>query len=244
MHKKGFSLTDILLTMVIIGVVFSMTLPVLNKNSNDKELISRLNKFNSTLEDAIEKWKSDNNCHYKMGECFDLQKSLILKNPDFDQIKEYLNIAQQIDKNSNDINYLPEKTLNYYGTQKSDYDFRSDKKNNIYLLLNGTTFSVNPDAEGFWILVDVNGKRPPNRIGKDTFHLTVGYDTKNDINYYPREKTTDGLCGHGYDGKIKCDPENINPTVGNGASPTAYILLNGKLPDFKSLSKIVLNFMP
>ncbi len=245
MRKNGFSLFDVLLTMIIIGTVFALSIPTLYKDTYKEHVLGKLTKFNETIQGAIDKWKVENNCPYKYGVCLEYQKKLVSVNPEFSQLKEYLNIAQQINKNSNDINLLPEKTLNYYGTGLSEYDFRTRNNRDIYIFLDGTIFSIEADDYGFWILVDVNGHKPPNRIGKDTFHMTLGYNTGNDINFYAREKTEDGICGHGSGEKIvKCDPTSVNPIVGNGASPTAYIMLNKKLPNFETLSKEVPNFKP
>jgi len=244
MKKNAYNLIDILLTMIVVGVIFTMTIPVLSRTSIDKTIITSLNKFNSDLDDAVQAWKNDKFCPYKIGVCFEMQRKITGQPPNFDKINKYLNV-QQIDKNSAGINLLPEKTLNYYGNETSEFDFRTNNNRNIYILLNGTIFSVASDEEGFWIVVDANGKRPPNRIGFDTFHMTIGYGDRNDINFYARDKTSDGICGHGYNGqKIDCNPNNLNPTIGNGASPTAYVITHNTLPDFKALAKIVPNFKP
>lgn len=246
MKKNGFNLYDILITMLIIGTIFILTIPALKKDTYQTHIYDKLGKFNSTMQDAIDKWKGENFCPYKLGVCLEYQKKLTGKNPDFEDLKKYLNIAQQINKNNpNDINLLPEKTLDYWGNEKSEYDYRTNNNRDIYIFLDGTIFSVESDEEGFWLLVDLNGKKPPNRIGKDTFHLTLGYKTGNDINFYAKEKTKDGICGHGTKEKITaCDPANINPQKENGASPAAFVIINKKLPNYEELSKTIPNFKP
>jgi hypothetical protein len=245
MGKKAYNLIDVLLTMVVIGIIFTLTIPVLTMETIDKTIISRLGKFNSTLQDAVNEWKTQNNCLYKVGVCFEFQNKLLGQKPDFNKILQYLNGVEQINKNTYGINLLPEKTLNYYGTDISEFDFRTNNSRNVYIFLDGTIFSIASDEEGFWIVADMNGKKPPNRIGKDTFHFTIGYGNRNDVNPYARDKTLDGICGHGYrEVTISCDPNNANPTIGNGASPTAYVIIKNELPDFKSLSKTVSNFKP
>lgn len=245
MSKNGFNLIDILMAMIVVGVIFTMTIPVLNKKNTSQNIVSELKEFNDILEQAVTQWKTQILCPYKTGECIKTIKETTSLSPDFNQITKYLNIADKVDKGPSNVFWMPEKTLNYYGNDISDYDFRTNAIRSTYILVNGMIFSVEPDDEGFWIVVDVNGKKPPNRIGKDTFHFTIGYNTGNDINFYARETTRDGICGYGYNGNTaKCDPGNLNPTIENGASPTAYTILNQQIPDFAELSKTIPNFHP
>lgn len=241
--KRGISLVEVLITMTIVGIIFSLTIPTLSKKNYSDEALKGFDIFNKSLQGAIDQWKVEIGCPLKAGECIRLQKEINLVQPDFNQIMQHLKVTDKIDKNSSSISYIPAETLNYYGNAKSIYDFKTNNKRDVYMLVNGMVFSVLPDDEGYWIIADVNGKRPPNRIGKDTFHFTIGYDTDSDINYYPKNKTEDGLCGH-LNGThhIKCNPENTNPLKDGGASPSMYVLLNKKLPNFEQLSKTVSGF--
>lgn len=243
--KRALTLVEMLITMAIISFIFTLTLPILNTSTYKKEVIDGFNTFNSDLENAIKAWKTDFICPFNAGKCIVMQRDVYQNKTNFNQIGKYLNIYKKIDKNTNDISLLPLKTLDYSGKYKSTYDFRTNKKRDVYLLSNGIIFSVLSDNDGYWIIVDTNGKKPPNRIGKDTFHLTIGYDTNSDINYFAKNKTDDGICGHlKKDIKINCDANNLDPNTEYGASPTAYFVLNGKLPDFVELSKNIPNFKP
>ena len=51
--KLGFTLAEVLITLGIIGVVASMTLPSLIQKNKDKELISRVKKTYSVLNNAL-----------------------------------------------------------------------------------------------------------------------------------------------------------------------------------------------
>ena len=53
MNKNGFTLAEVLITLGIIGVVASMTLPVLIQNNKNKEVESRLKKVYSVMNQAI-----------------------------------------------------------------------------------------------------------------------------------------------------------------------------------------------
>ena len=51
--KKGFTLAEVLITLGIIGVVASMTLPAVISKNNDKIIISNLKKSYSVIQQAF-----------------------------------------------------------------------------------------------------------------------------------------------------------------------------------------------
>jgi len=244
--KKGFNLTDVLITLIIVGVLFMLTVPVLNGSMEDKSTVSEFYDFNSKLETAVSKWKASIGCVSSVKTCLVMQKALFNTTPDFSQISKYLNVVEKIDKGASILYWLPVRTLDYYGNAVSDYDFRKNVNRSRYLLADGKIISVETNDDGFWILVDVNGKKLPNRIGKDVFHIIVGYSPSKDISYFAREKTKDGICGPDFAKTpvLVCDPENVNPKIGNGANPATYVIVHHALPDYKELSQKVEGFRP
>lgn len=58
--KKGFTLAEVLITLGIIGVVAAMTLPTLIENHQKKEVVSRLQKFYTNINQAIRLSEVDN----------------------------------------------------------------------------------------------------------------------------------------------------------------------------------------
>ena len=55
MKKLGFTLAEVLITLVIIGVIAAMTVPTLMNNTNAQEFRSALKKAISSLNQAIER---------------------------------------------------------------------------------------------------------------------------------------------------------------------------------------------
>lgn len=55
MRKLGFTLAEVLITLVIIGVIAAMTVPTLMNNTNAQEFRSALKKAISSLNQAIER---------------------------------------------------------------------------------------------------------------------------------------------------------------------------------------------
>lgn len=257
----AFTLAEILITLGIIGVVAALTIPTLLQNNQETQMVSGLLKFHSTLQQAILMWKQETSCYESAYRCMLAQDNgAATYYTDFvNRIGKYMQLREQHNVGGADFSYswLPDDTANYYGTYSGaavtggKVANHCTGTNGIFILADGTTFAMRSEnATSFEIWVDVNGKKPPNRIGKDTFRMLVGgvswsTDTqKKDINYcwiYGSGNNLNGLglcaCGG------TCNPNETNPT-GDAAMPTSYVLFNKRLPDFKALSGTVGGFKP
>ncbi len=111
-------------------------------------------------------------------------------------------------------------------------------------MIDGTTLTVqinNSNCGGSVIVIDINGKRKPNRVGKDQFPIGLGgvvnseftgnKEISSSVSPYVSVcaqgggwndvATKQGLCSVGWG--EKCSPDDIS-------SPTAYVLKHNKLP--------------
>lgn len=243
----GFTLAEVLITLGIIGIVASMTIPTLYQNYSERQYLAGLKKFNSTLQQAVALWKQDIGCSSDAYTCLN-QQNIVDDDPTaFDQIAKFMKITQKIDSFTTPPDWLPNQTLEYNGdVQTGTYGGVSKLSTAMvkYLMSDGTIFSVDISPAVFKIHVDVNGAKPPNRVGKDTFPFVIGGVSGKDVYYFAKAGNQGsnelGLCNI----YSVCDPSNINPTIGNGACPTAYAILNDKLPDFQTLSQNVSGFKP
>lgn len=52
-NSKGFTLAEVLITLGIIGIVAAMTLPSLIQDKKEKEIVSKLKKFQNTMSQAF-----------------------------------------------------------------------------------------------------------------------------------------------------------------------------------------------
>lgn len=245
---RSFTLAETLITLAIIGVVAAITIPALVQSNQEQQIVSGLKKFNSTLNQAVQLWKQDIGCYDSASSCLAAQNLSDNVASNFDQLVKYFKIAKST-RTTTDKSWLPDDTLNYYGNSAGSIYGRVAKigcgSGGCFLLQDGTTIAVDTNPAGFDISVDVNGKKPPNRIGKDTFVFYVGNNKGRDVYEYPHypnstDANTLGLCGN----SNYCSPNNADPTKDNGASPTSYVLLNGKLPDFNALSQTVPGMKP
>lgn len=243
MNKKnntfsGFTLAEVLITLGVIGVVAALTVPTIMQNASDKELVTKLLKFNSTLSQAVQLWKQDIGCNDSAYKCLNQQNLPDNTISNFDQIAKFLKVsASRVGEGANTETWLPEDIYLYNGdVAASDLGniSHTGAGHGAFLLQDGTTFSLDADPNGFAIIADVNGSKKPNRIGKDIYFLTIGEFPGKDIYYNAYWwNNADGLCQMETLGASdQCDPDNLDPSVGDGASPTAYAILNGKLPNF------------
>ncbi len=167
----GFTLSETLITLGIIGIVAAMTIPTLLSSWQAKQVSTKLKATHSILVRAmrmaeeeyggIESWELDN-------------WSVASSTKIFNNIKPFLKILQDCgdkDVNSHCINKTYKRlngvSHNSYGEKEYVHPF---------VLLNGTSIfahsRINEDKlEGEVILffVDINGPKPPNMWGRDLF---------------------------------------------------------------------------
>lgn len=250
---SGFTLAEVLITLGIIGVVAAMTIPTLIQNSQNRELAAGVLKFNSNLQQAVMLWKVNEGCTSDTTNCI-LSMGLVNDDPSFleQTIGPYMSIMDKASGATNTADWLPADTLNYYGqTTTTSYGkvARKGSRNSVYLLKDGMTLSFDAGTTSAAIYVDVNGKKSPNRVGKDVFQFSIGGFHGKDIYYgalfpFSSSVNTEGLCAWGLGGTTNCDTDNVDPTVGNGANPTEYVILHRELPDYGALSQTVTGFAP
>ena len=59
-NKTAFTLAEVLITLGIIGIVAALTLPALNQQYKRQEVETRLQKFYSTMNQALKQSELDN----------------------------------------------------------------------------------------------------------------------------------------------------------------------------------------
>ena len=180
--KKAFTLAEVLITLVIIGVIAAMTVPTLSNSYSDKMYVSSLKKNFSVMSNAFNLAKKFDYNDYEDWAHADQNSEGIYKN--YLYLKSYLNIIRECkDKDgcwSKDITKAPNGsnasgatargigtnivtfTLNDGTNVCLDYWNESDTKNRF-----GVTKNLLENSLSVW--VDVNGDKKPNRMGKDVF---------------------------------------------------------------------------
>ena len=205
-YKKAFTLAEVLLTLVIIGVIAAITLPTIIANSKDEEIRALLKKNHSIIAQALHYYYLDFGI-IPCGQDFDARTFKEVFQTHFNILKDYgWNGYYNSSKNYNEYK-------NYNGTNTLYHYLFDDGQ---FVLNDGSFIMIeNPagSANRVFITVDVNGHgKKPNRLGKDLFMFQVSNEGKllpmgAENTYYPADtycsKTSDSdLNGAGCTVKV------------------------------------------
>ncbi len=163
---SGFTLAEVLITLGIIGVVAAITMPTLIANHKKQVAITQLKKAYSEMSQAIKLSEIDNSetksWNYK------------LNAKDFYEIylKNYLKSTKEVKYNTYNVKYT---NLNNSACSES---WCTDANGYYIMLANGTIIGVcnyinGSDPHYKSIIIDINGKKGPNKIGIDYFIYTI-----------------------------------------------------------------------
>ena len=166
--KKAFTLAEVLVTLMIIGVIASMTIPGLKRNADDRTTATNLKKIYGELNNAtrlaMTEYSATRFC--RTGLTDDEQTF------EDDFVKKYFNVMTVCPAGE------PKDCFGDNKLARQGYD-----RSKSYLLTNGMAIlfegSVYPYCtKGFYsnILIDVNGPKKPNKGGSDVFMLTINHN--------------------------------------------------------------------
>lgn len=175
MKKLGFTLAEVLITLVIIGVIAAMTVPTLMNNTNAQEFRSALKKAISGVNQAL-------TLHYALeglgAQDYSTAQSLI-----DDVFKKRMNVIDQGTYNAGyTVGGLTPTTENSFITQDGIIFVVNDWSVGDVESQEGACNSYNTkpciasDAPNLWI--DVNGEKNPNRITTNSTHPRDQYQAQ------------------------------------------------------------------
>ena len=180
-RKAAFTLAEVLITLGIIGIVASMTLPILVKNFQNKANIARLEKIYSILSQAslqAQEEYGDFNTWNILDENQNSTREI------FSYFEPYLKIVRKCDNKSG---CWAKTTYSLTGVARWSGDYYNGDKYINVTLADGTNLSFdicepfysefglpNDIMRPFIIFgVDVNGNNRPNVIGHDIFFFAL-----------------------------------------------------------------------
>lgn len=213
MRKFGFTLAEVLITLGIIGVVASMTLPTLNQKLEDQRNMSSLKKAYSILQQATNLAISEHEGPEYWGMVDDNVESVTNV---YNYFKPYFNMMRECPNQPGCWAY-PTKQLNgnvYWSAHSTAwYQYAFTLADGINVLIDiypvaqiTSNFGIDEsmDCAVFW--VDINADKLPNQIGRDIFAFVV---------------TRRGLQPAGLKNTNDCKPS------GNGWSCVSQIIRDG-----------------
>ena len=188
--QKAFTLAEVLITLVVIGIIAAITVPMIMANHRKTETASRLKKFYSTLSNAVK--LAETEMGLPLSEWLSSNNNLVLK---------YLNVTE-VDP-FDDSGYNAAKYIYYDGGMGNSF-----APSSAYILADGSVMGFDTVDT---IYFDVNGDKKPNMPGRDIFFFTY-VDNK----VYPAEMyslwTNIIGCDSPEDGYSNC-PRSISREV-------------------------------
>lgn len=179
---SAFTLAEVLITLGIIGIVAALTIPSLMNNIQDSQFKQAWKKNYSVISQAYQRYVTENGGS-ATGLC--AYSAVCVR----DVLQPYLNIAKLCSSSASEGCWSPAGTLrNYTGTTAAGMPTNGGNTtfSNPGLVLNDGTFmlfessydstcpvsvwSGNLRTCGY-VIVDVNGIKPPNQVGKDVYLL-------------------------------------------------------------------------
>lgn len=191
--KIAFTLVEVLITLMVVGVIASLTIPVVVKKTNNAQYVTKLKKEFSALQQAFDMIAADSpQGSIAKNPNFTCSGSFVacMQTPSANAMNEFANKLKVIRNCGNGMGCWHTDSLKYLGGTATAPNFDSD--NNGYygkaVLADGTMMTVqiynsnctvnagsgslNSSTCGV-ISIDVNGASGPNTLGRDTFHLWI-----------------------------------------------------------------------
>ena len=186
-RKLAFTLAEVLITLGIIGVVASLTLPSVINKYQEKVTVTKVKKAYSTMNNALFSAISENGevdtwdyPYYNAGtenvpntEVFAskiLPYLRILKDCGISQRNCMLDVDYKLSDGSNWNGYTYNRYRLYYKVILNDGSYLVIRFE--YPKCNGSGDGVVGDKCG-WFLIDVNGDKKPNKFGQDVFLFII-----------------------------------------------------------------------
>lgn len=201
--RFGFTLSEVLITLGIIGVIAALTIPLIVTNYQKKQTAVQLKQAYSLMYQAINFAILDNGPI----ETWNWYSSSVSKLFSDIYLKPYLKVVKEYTTLPSDyVISCPNSSVSCLGYGGADKTTTAK-----YILENGvmiiTGFTSSSGSRGLTIITDINGFKGPNRYGRDVFMFSM--DTKS------------GFVPYGMGIIASNDPEDY-------VTPTREFLLNGE----------------
>ena len=177
--KHGFTLSEVLITLVIIGIVAALTIPTAINKYKDEEMKSQFKNAYSTIKQAIYKtemydFQGYAPCYYGTG----IGANVSGCGSFFNALSKNLSTQKVCNSNALSGGCIPEYKT--YAVDSGHEGFSQnyvENRNPAYVLSNGQIllpyFYSPPNGAMPLIMFDINGHKGPNAYGKDLFPFAL-----------------------------------------------------------------------
>lgn len=168
--RLGFTLAEVLVTLGIIGVVSAMTVPSLMQNHQRKTYVTQLHKVYNELQQAALQCITDRNA-------INLTEAGINSHDAANNfIETYFKIVQKCEKSLTPC-FVPVEEMRTLNGGEAKY---THTVRNSYVLSSGAVIRFDYLTSFISVLVDINGTKGPNIIGRDIFYMALYPDGRID----------------------------------------------------------------
>ncbi len=201
---KGFTLAEVLITLTIIGVVAALTIPNLIASYQKQQYVTQLKKVYTEISQAIKLMMADEGVNK-------LTDSDIL----YCDTSAGCDYNEAIQRLRNDFLKKYFKVIKDCGAEKPSTCF-ADKYKSIdgstessascdcsVIIASGASiclFNISEKYRAGGFVVDINGPKPPNIVGRDFFSFSYYYDGSLDESITPECRkgiaNASGLCSN------------------------------------------------
>lgn len=183
--RKGFTLSEVLLVLSVIGVVAALTIPALVQKVSDDQYKVAWKKAFSQISQATNMIITNNSGSF-MNLCADSDDNCLR-----DKFLQNMSAIKTCDKGLTFNNCW--MSTNPGATAASGMVLNDGSALIVRFESNSCSYTaINRCA---WFMVDVNGNKPPNKMGQDTF---------GGIFYRDRVAPFGAVTGDGYDPAVSC----------------------------------------
>jgi prepilin-type N-terminal cleavage/methylation domain-containing protein len=158
--SKGFTLAETLISLLVIGIISSLVIPAILQDMQNAEYKTAYKKAFADVSNALNRARADNTLVSPSGYT-DLSNHRL----NFYAIKKYFTVS--VDCDSNNMNRCWDMTGEKFRT--------GDPTNGTTGFIDnaGRSWAHRSSGASNIILLDTNGFRKPNKLGKDRFPLWI-----------------------------------------------------------------------
>lgn len=175
----GFTLAEVLITLGIIGIVAAMTLPSLINRANEKEWHSAYKKAYSGISQAFLRMQNE-------GEVIDMTSYIDgmgvprtdAVGENFKTLSKYFKTVKTCFNDNAEECWVCEKGQAGYWRGSAPLWLGCYKDSYAFVDASGMAWHLYHNDE-YPILIDVNGAKNPNKLGKDRYVLKFGQNNSN-----------------------------------------------------------------
>lgn len=190
-RHKAFTLAEVLVTLGIIGVIAAMTIPNLVMNYQKKQYSTQIKKAYAQMNQVLQQMAVDGGTIGDISQYFGSTTAAgttiasyykVVKN--CGTTAEVAGSEQCFDAYDDNYDGSSNTTNNWTSNVSSYYKFVTSDGMSFAIGSYGNNcnsnygFSAAPDSPTYnstcgWVLIDVNGKKQPNNLGRDVFEFFI-----------------------------------------------------------------------